>query len=334
MRKYHHLMRSTLASLGAFALLLIPSVVFAEEVFVPLTTLPGIGAISSSGDGLSTFLNTVYRLCVGAAAVIAVIQITRAGIVYMLQDSLTEKKEARHLINMSLLGLLLVLAPTIVFSVIDQRILSLKIDATGLALGEPGAIDSTITPVTPGGGNDPFTSGEGCSLPRGGNAERYHSLVSIGNGSEENGRGCCTDELNGVIVSRGNPPQQQCDLGDPEDASAARYILYGTARGTIRVQTSGNTVEEKPNTSLRIFTLGTRHDGYVLNDAEARRSSFESESACASIRDKTAAEVATYIKSSGTLGMDKYDFWSGGVAVTATSLVSLSSVNLRCKALE
>lgn len=99
--------------------------------FVPLTGLPGVQSVSQS-NSISNFLNSLYRICIGLAAVLAVIQITRAGIVYMLQDSVTEKKDAKHLIQMSLFGLLLVLSPTIVFGIIDPRILSLDINAEGL----------------------------------------------------------------------------------------------------------------------------------------------------------------------------------------------------------
>ncbi len=107
--------------------------------FVPLTGLPGVQSVSET-NSISNFLNSLYRICIGLAAVLAVIQITRAGMVYMLQDSFTEKKEAKHLIQMSLLGLLLVLTPTIVFSIIDPRILNLDINAGGLAFEKAGPL--------------------------------------------------------------------------------------------------------------------------------------------------------------------------------------------------
>lgn len=135
-------LRSLLLFLGALGLLSLPTLVFADEVFVPLTSIPGIDAVTSNADSLSAFLNTVYRLCVGAAAVIAVIQITRAGVLYMVQDSYHSKVDAKHLIRSSIFGLVLVLAPTIVFSIIDPRILDLKLDASGLRLRELGSIDT------------------------------------------------------------------------------------------------------------------------------------------------------------------------------------------------
>lgn len=99
--------------------------------FVPLTSLPGISEVTSSNN-IAGFLNQLYRLSIGAAAVLAVLQIIRAGLMYMTEESISEKKEARHLITMAILGLVLVLSPAIVFGVIDPRILDLSIDLQGI----------------------------------------------------------------------------------------------------------------------------------------------------------------------------------------------------------
>lgn len=99
--------------------------------FVPLTSLPGISEVTSSNN-IASFLNQLYRLSIGAAAVLAVLQIIRAGLMYMTEESISEKKEARHIITMAILGLILVLSPAIVFGVIDPRILDLSIDLQGI----------------------------------------------------------------------------------------------------------------------------------------------------------------------------------------------------------
>ncbi|KND46882.1 MAG: hypothetical protein AB199_00420 [Parcubacteria bacterium C7867-004] len=102
-----------------------------DTSFVPLTQnapfLEGLGKSSS----LPLFLNNLYRICIGLAAVIAVLQIMRAGIMYMGGDSFTEKKEAKNLIAMAIGGLILVLSPVVVFSIINPDILSLKIGGLG-----------------------------------------------------------------------------------------------------------------------------------------------------------------------------------------------------------
>lgn len=103
--------------------------------FIPLTDLPGLREVANSSS-IPVFLNNIYKLCIGAAAVLAVLQIMRGGITYMLGDSITEKKEARTLMLMSVVGLLLVLSPVIVFGLIDPRILNLQLNFGTLAPAE------------------------------------------------------------------------------------------------------------------------------------------------------------------------------------------------------
>lgn len=94
--------------------------------FVPLTKLPGLDTLSTS-DSLAPFLSEVYKLCIGAAAVLAVLQLMRAGVLYMGGDSFTEKKQAKELIGVALAGLLLVLSPVILFNIINPDILNLDL---------------------------------------------------------------------------------------------------------------------------------------------------------------------------------------------------------------
>jgi hypothetical protein len=116
---------------------IIPSIACAQS-FTPLTSLPGVADATSSPD-LAAFLSNIYKLCIGAAAILAVLKIIQGGITYMLGDSITEKKEARHHIAMAVLGLVLVLSPALVFGIIDQRILSLDIGKSIEKLAtEPG----------------------------------------------------------------------------------------------------------------------------------------------------------------------------------------------------
>lgn len=149
--------------------------------FQPLTTIPGIREAAQS-QNLAAFLDTLYKLCIGIAAVLAIVQILRGGITYMLGDSVTEKRDAKHHIYMALFGLLLVLSPAIIFGIIDSRILNLNINVSRLApsagtgsgnlQGTPG----TETQGTPGNSNgtpqapqEPDTSTqEGCEAAGGG----------------------------------------------------------------------------------------------------------------------------------------------------------------------
>jgi len=130
-------MKSILLYGGLLGLLILaPHLAAAAEGFVPLTQIPGITDVANSTT-LPAFLNNVYQICIGAAAVLAVLQIMRGGLTYMLGDSVTEKKEAKDLITMSVVGLLLVLSPAIVFGLIDPRILNLQLNFDGLKTEAP-----------------------------------------------------------------------------------------------------------------------------------------------------------------------------------------------------
>ena len=98
-----------------------------NNTFVPLQPgIPGIKEFAQSGS-IPELLNNIYKICIGIAATLAVLQIMRAGVMYMGGDSITEKKEARNLISLSIVGLVLVLTPVIVFSIINPDILKLNI---------------------------------------------------------------------------------------------------------------------------------------------------------------------------------------------------------------
>lgn len=113
-----------------------------SQSFVPLTSLPGIKDFSGQSS-LPNLLNNIYKIAIGAAAVLAVLQIMRAGILYMGGDSVTEKKEAKNLLGMAIGGLLLVLSPVIVFSIINPEILNLNIGTIELnKLSTPDYSDS------------------------------------------------------------------------------------------------------------------------------------------------------------------------------------------------
>lgn len=121
-------------SLLLCAILAAPLLAFAQadDGFVPLTNLPGLSQTISS-DTLPDLLNQIYRLCIGAAAVIAVLQIMRAGAYFMFnKGSVAHNEKAKSLIQNSVLGLLLVLSPAIVFGIINRDILNLRLDFTEL----------------------------------------------------------------------------------------------------------------------------------------------------------------------------------------------------------
>ena len=135
-------MRNFYTFLGAF-LIFAPLAVFAQEEtancvngFCSLTNIQNVEFAGNAAD-LPNFLNSVYMICIGLAAAIGVLQIMRAGVTWMTAAGSHEKiGDAKNLIRDTIIGLLLVLAPTIVFSIINPDILKLEI--RGLSELSPG----------------------------------------------------------------------------------------------------------------------------------------------------------------------------------------------------
>ena len=113
------------------AALTLPLLAFAQD-FVPLTNLPGLEEVGGASS-LPNFLNNLYRLSIGAAAVIAVLQIMRGGVYLMWnKGSITQNQRAKELIMNSIFGLVLVLSPAIVFGIINPDILKLELNTSNL----------------------------------------------------------------------------------------------------------------------------------------------------------------------------------------------------------
>jgi hypothetical protein len=151
--------------------------------FVPLTSIPAIVSIGQASDAadLAAFLNNIYKICIGIAATLAVLQIMRAGFMYMGGDSITETKQARMMIYTSIGGLVLVLSPAIVFGILNPNILSLQIGGSaGLASFAPpttsgessttlptGAAPTCTTPIANGAAVNSANDQACCNLQSG-----------------------------------------------------------------------------------------------------------------------------------------------------------------------
>ena len=101
--------------------------------YVPLAPIPGLtqGATADSG-GLAMFFNNLYKYLVGLAAALAVIMIIWGGVEIATVESVSGKSEGKERIQQALLGLVLVLSPVLVFSIINPAILNLSVSIPSL----------------------------------------------------------------------------------------------------------------------------------------------------------------------------------------------------------
>ncbi|MDB5244997.1 MAG: hypothetical protein JWN90_102, partial [Parcubacteria group bacterium] len=152
MKKTLSTLRAILPHLIVIAFVFAPLIAFGADAatppaaagtFTPLNPIPGIFE-AGNAPSLPTFFNGLYKICIGVAATIAVLQIMRAGFLFMVnQGSVSHNEAAKSLLTNSILGLVLVLSPAIVFGIINPKILSLNLDVSSL---QPSVTSST----TPG----------------------------------------------------------------------------------------------------------------------------------------------------------------------------------------
>ncbi|MDP1689974.1 MAG: pilin [bacterium] len=141
--------RKTIIALSALSALAVASTAFAQG-FVPLAPIPGLTDVQTatgmSATGFATFFNNLYKYCVGLSATLAVIMIIWGGLEYSTQDIPGAKQNGKEKIQNAIFGLVLVLSPVLVFSIINPRILSLSLNFT------PINLTYTNTAPTGGGG--------------------------------------------------------------------------------------------------------------------------------------------------------------------------------------
>lgn len=137
--------RTALIPLLSAIALAVPVLVFADDSFIPLTSIPGITSLTGSPT-LPSFLNNLYRISIGVAAFAAVARFIYAGYLIMTDSgSVTKNKKAREMIQNTVIGLVLVLSPAVVFGIINPKILDLSLDFTKLQSNNGTDSGSTAT---------------------------------------------------------------------------------------------------------------------------------------------------------------------------------------------
>jgi hypothetical protein len=115
--------------------------VFAQTVecvpgkFCALAPIPGLTDDTGSGsilgsDSFALFFNNLYKFMLGLAIALAIIEIIWGGLQYSTTDSIGNKEAGKTRIRNAILGLILILSPVLVFSIINPNILNLSISLT------------------------------------------------------------------------------------------------------------------------------------------------------------------------------------------------------------
>ncbi len=108
--------------------------VFAQG-FTALAPIPGLTDKSIIDSvGFANFFNNLYKYVIGLAAVLAVIMIIWGGLEISTQDSISKQGAGRERITQAIYGLILVLLPVLVFTIINPSILKLSLNLTEIDL--------------------------------------------------------------------------------------------------------------------------------------------------------------------------------------------------------
>ncbi len=145
--------------------------------FVPLTNFPAFTSYTSSAT-LAPFINTLYTYTIGIATILAVIEIIWGGFLWMGSGaSVSNKETGRNKIVMSIFGLVLVLSPYIILSLINPGMLSLRLGTKNLTLKQNSA--KKITPAKTSGCKRAGTSSK--TVPIGGSSPTLEKFNCPGN---------------------------------------------------------------------------------------------------------------------------------------------------------
>lgn len=113
--------------------------------FVPLAPIPDLtqGVVANSA-GLASFFNNLYKYLIGLAAALAVIMIIWHGIEIALnKEDVSKLMDSKGKIYNAIFGLVLVLSPVLVFSIINPSILNLSLNLPELQTSSAPASNTT-----------------------------------------------------------------------------------------------------------------------------------------------------------------------------------------------
>ncbi len=122
----------------------------AQGSFTALAPIPGLTDQSATSvinaTSLANFFNNLYKYLIGLAAILAVIEIIWGGLEISTKDSVSKQSNGRERITQAIFGLVLVLSPVLVFSIINPNILNLSLNLPPLDTKSSTPSTATTTP--------------------------------------------------------------------------------------------------------------------------------------------------------------------------------------------
>lgn len=115
--------------------------------FQPIVAIPLPTGQVNSDTTIAQYLNAVFRLTIAVATILAIIMITFDGFRYMTSDVIGKKSEAIERLRGAFLGLFILLASYIIFSVINPNMLNLDAFTKDLSTLSGAGVPTTPTPA-------------------------------------------------------------------------------------------------------------------------------------------------------------------------------------------
>jgi hypothetical protein len=221
----------------SFALLFVGLVPHAlAQGFVPLAPIPGLteGGAANSGN-LAIFFNNLYKYLIGLAAVLAIIEIIWGGLEISTQDSVSKNQAGKDRIYQALFGLVLVLSPVLVFSIINPSILNLSLNLKPLETTGDRAAPPTTT-------CNPATNADNAAC-----REQLRNQCIARGGTPQETRDPLTTRVTiscittGPLVPGATMTINEC-IGQPTNGSGSPILTTHTCAGATSAELQG-----KPN---------------------------------------------------------------------------------------
>ena len=200
----------TAANASLFATQGNPQPTGATSAFVPIAPIPGLTqGVTANQTGLANFFNNLYKYAIGLAAELAVIMIVWGGLEISTQDSISKQGAGREKIYNAIFGLVLVLSPVLVFSIINPAILNLSLNLPALKTASTPPVQAPTLPGTTSftnvgtnvGSNNPVQVGDKIiNLPTPGNTSsitQYQAAITAAKTDCQN--------AGGTLTTSGNP---------------------------------------------------------------------------------------------------------------------------------